>query len=261
MGETSFKIMLFLFNIIFVAFVAGIILFIYQYRAKKKKHNQQLIYKDESHKKELLKTQMEIQTNTMIHIGQEIHDSVGQKLTLASLYIKQLPITDFDQAYSASIKCISKIIDDSLGELRQISKSLTNNDIQNRDIISLVKQLCKTSDNLNTCNINFDYNNKIYIDSIAIKTVIFRTIQEFIQNSIKHSKCKQISIDINQNDNTTIVMLKDNGIGFDIESSIDNGIGLKNFKKRAELIGAKLTYTSEMEKGTQLTLELASNES
>ena len=253
--------MLFLFNIIFVAFVAGIILFIHQYRAKKKMHNQQLLYKDDIHKKELITTQMEIQTNTMIHIGQEIHDSVGQKLTLASLYLKQLPIGDFNQIHVASVEAINKIVDDSLEELRQISKSLINNDIQNRDIISLIEQLCRTSDNLNMCSISFDYNKKIYIDSIAVKTVILRTIQEFIQNSLKHSKCNLISLSINQNENTTIVMLNDNGIGFNIESSVDKGIGLKNFKKRAELIGAQLTYTSEIKKGTQLTLELASNES
>ena len=260
MGETSFKIMLFLFNIIFVAFVAGIVLFIYQYRAKKKKHNQQLLYKDESHKKELLKTQMEIQTNTMTHIGQEIHDSVGQKLTLASLYLKQLPIADFNQLHTTSIQSINKIIDESLEELRQISKSLTNNDLQNKDIISLVKQLCTTIDNLNSCTIKFDYNKNIYLDSIATKTVVYRIIQEFIQNSIKHSKCNLITINIDKNKNGIILLLQDNGIGFDTESYLCKGIGLKNFKKRAELIGAKLTYTSNFEKGTQLNLELAADE-
>ena len=66
-------------------------------QVKKKKHHQQLLHKDETHKKEILKVQMEIQTNTMNHIGQEIHDSVGQKLTLASLYIKQLPIDQLEQ--------------------------------------------------------------------------------------------------------------------------------------------------------------------
>lgn len=252
--------MLFLFNIIFVAFVAGIIVFIFQYKAKKKKHNQQLLYKDEIHKKELLKSQIEIQTNTMIHIGQEIHDSVGQKLTLASLYLKQLPITDFNDTQIASIESINKIVDNSLEELRQISKSLTNNNIQNSDIISLVEQLCKTADNLNKCSIDFEYNKKIYIDSIAVKTVILRTIQEFVQNSIKHSKCDLITIHINQNENTIVVSLKDNGIGFNMESSVNKGIGLKNFKKRAELIGATLNYTSAINKGTELTLEIAFNE-
>lgn len=253
--------MLFLFNMIFVAFVAGIVLFIYQYRVKKKKHNQQLQYKDETHKKELLQTQMEIQTNTMTHIGQEIHDSVGQKLTLASLYLKQLPIADFDQLHAASIQSINEIVDDSLEELRQISKSLTNNDIQNNDIISLIEQLCIRIDNLNQCSINFNYNKKIYLDTIATKTVVFRIIQEFIQNSIKHSKCNLITINLHQNESGIIVLLKDNGIGFDIESSVGKGIGLNNFKKRAELIEAKLTYTSKIKKGTQLILELASNES
>ncbi|WP_158597027.1 sensor histidine kinase [Aquimarina sp. BL5] len=253
--------MLILFNIIFVAFVAGIVLFIFQYRIKKKEHNKQLQYKDETHKKELLKTQMEIQTNTMTHIGQEIHDSVGQKLTLASLYLKQLPIADFDQLQGNSIQSINEIIDDSLEELREISKSLTNNNIQNNDIISLIEQLCARINNLNKCSINFEYNKKVYLDTNATKTVIFRIIQEFVQNSIKHSKCDLITINLDQNENNIVLSLKDNGIGFNINTSIEKGIGLKNFRKRAELIKAKLEYTSEIEKGTQLTLELVNYES
>ena len=251
--------MLALFNVIFLAFIAGIIIFIYQYQVKKKKHHQQLLHKDETHKKEILKVQMEIQTNTMNHIGQEIHDSVGQKLTLASLYIKQLPIDQLEQ-HTTSIQSINNLVDHSLEELRQISRSLAQSSIKNQSIIDLLEQLSSRVNHLNKCKVKFEYPQPIIIHSIAVKTVIYRIAQEFIQNSIKHAKCSLITIKLTQDTDNIILYLEDNGIGFDMGSVTNGGIGINNFEKRAKWIGATLHYDSKIDHGTQLTLEIPENE-
>ena len=90
MGENTVIISIVLYNIFFLAFVGGIIIFIRQYRLKKKSHEKELEIADQLHKEELLQTQVEIQKQTMKHIGREIHDNVGQKLTLSGLYLQQL---------------------------------------------------------------------------------------------------------------------------------------------------------------------------
>lgn len=259
MGETSFKIMLVLFNVIFLAFIAGIIIFIYQYQIKKKKHNQQLLRKDETHKKEILKAQMEIQTNTMNHIGQEIHDSVGQKLTLASLYIKQLPIDQLAQ-YTTSLQSINDLVDHSLEELRQISRSLAQSSIKNQSTVELLEQLSSRVNHLNKCEVKFECSSSIKIHSIAIKTVIYRITQEFIQNSIKHAKCSLITIKLIQDTDRTTLHLEDNGIGFDMDNVANGGIGISNFEERAKWIGATLHYNSEIDYGTRLIIEIPENE-
>lgn len=259
MGETSLKIMFVLFNVIFVAFIAGILLFIYQYKLKKKKHDRQLLYKDETHKKELLKTQIEIQTDTMRHIGQDIHDSVGQKLTLASLYLKQLPADQLD-SFATTILSVNQLIDDSLEELRQVSKSLTQSNIMNQTLIMLLEQLSNRVTNLNKFKIDFQYQKNIIISSVIVKTVAYRIAQEFIQNSIKHSKCSLISLKLSEDQGIVTLALRDDGVGFNMDTLTSRGIGISNFKKRADWIGAKLYYKSKINQGTQLTLVLPENE-
>ena len=90
MGKTEIVITIVVFNLFFILFIVGIVVFIRQYKLKKKEHIGMLTSQTEAHQKELLATQIEIQQQTMQHIGREIHDNIGQKLTLASLYTQQL---------------------------------------------------------------------------------------------------------------------------------------------------------------------------
>ena len=113
--------MLIIFNVIFIAFIGAIILFIRQYRIKKRTHLKELETIDVLHKKELLKTQMEIQSQTMKYIGREIHDNIGQKLTLSSLYLQQLVFENKTEQITDNINNINDIINESLTELRHLS--------------------------------------------------------------------------------------------------------------------------------------------
>ena len=90
MGKTETIITIFIFNIFFILFIVAVVVFIKQYKTKKKEHTAMLLFQKEQHQQELLFAQIEIQQQTMQHIGREIHDNIGQKLTLASLYTQQL---------------------------------------------------------------------------------------------------------------------------------------------------------------------------
>ena len=114
MGETSFKIMLIVFNLIFIAFIGAIIIFIREYRVKKRTHLKELDTIDLLHKKELLKTQTEIQKETMQYIGREIHDNVGQKLTLSSIYLQQMVFENKAPQIDENINAINDVINEAL---------------------------------------------------------------------------------------------------------------------------------------------------
>ncbi len=256
MGKTSFIILLILFNVIFVAFLAAIIIFIREYRIKKKRHLAQIHTIDQTHKKELLETQIEIQTATMKHIGREIHDNVGQKLTLASLYIQQLIFENKTPQINTTIDGINNIINESLQELRQLSKSLTDDYIASNDINKLLEQECQKTQAITKCTIAFLNRTQIDLESYHIKSVLYRITQEFLQNSMKHAHCKTIRVLLDSTPHAIILRLEDDGIGFDIDAQKSNGIGLQNIKKRAELIGGTLTLESIEKVGTTLILKI-----
>lgn len=256
MGKTQIIITLILFNVIFITFLGAIFIFIREYKKKKKAHLQQISTIDETHKEELLETQLEIQTQTMQYIGQEIHDNIGQKLTLASIYTQQLIFENKAPEINESIKGINDIINQSLQELRQLSKSLTDDSIKNNSIDNLIENECKKVNDLKKCNAQFSKHIDIELDSYQIKSILLRITQEFLQNSIKHSQCKNIFISLHISNTIIRFILEDDGIGFKSETVKSNGIGLQNIRKRTELIGGNILLESVEKVGTKLTIEI-----
>jgi len=248
--------MLIIFNVIFIAFIGAIVIFIRQYRIKKKSHLKQLEAVDVLHKEELLKTQMEIQTQTMKHIGREIHDNVGQKLTLSSLYLQQLPLQNQTPEIVNSIKDIGDIINESLDDLRHLSKSLTDDAIESHSVVNLLTNECKRVNSLKTHSVNFKSNLKKEYVLYEVKSVLLRITQEFIQNSIKHANCKNIEVSLNENKGKLQLILKDDGKGFDTKNLSTNGIGLKNIEKRIKIIKGIFKSKSDAINGTEFIVEI-----
>ena len=255
MGKGEFIIALILFNIIFIAFISAIIIFIRQYRIKKKTHLSEIQDIDETHRKALLETEIEIRTQTMKHIGREIHDNIGQKLTLASLYTQQLAIAKKPDIQK-NAEQINDIIDQSLTELRQLSKSLTDNTIDEKSIVKLIDEECIKINALKKYIVQFTNDPEIHIESYTIKSILLRITQEFIQNSMKHGQCKHITVSLVKKLSSLQLLLKDDGIGFDMDTLQSNGIGLKNIKKRVALIGGTMQLESQNKLGTALTIEI-----
>lgn len=259
MGKNEIIITIILFNLFFILFLSGIVVFIKQYKQKKKEHENKLFLQQKEHEQELLSTQLEIQTQTMQYIGREIHDNIGQKLTLASLYAQQLTYENKAPHITENIENISTIINDSLSELRQLSKSLTDNKIEQNSLLDLLKQECEKINELKKCKVHFYCQKNIDIPSYQSKSIVLRITQEFIQNSMKHSKCKNITVTLEKKTTYIQLTLKDDGIGFDL-SQQSNGIGLLNMKKRSEMIDGRYTLVSEKNTGTQLTLQIPASE-
>jgi signal transduction histidine kinase len=257
MRKEDLIITIILFNLFFIAFIIAILIYIRQYRLKKKEHNAMLRIQNEEHKRELLTTQIEIQTQTMQHIGREIHDNIGQKLTLASLYTQQLAYENKAPQINESIESISAIINQSLSELRELSKSLTDNSIDSSSISSLLESECSKINELKITKVSFTTNDDQIKLDYQRKSVLLRITQEFIQNSIKHANCHNISVSLYKTNDLLQLKLEDDGQGFDLIASklSKSGIGLSNMKKRAEIIGGKYNIQSNSN-GTNVLVEI-----
>jgi len=256
MREPEIIIITILFYIILGVFILGIVVFIKQYIKRKRVHLAQIKQIDEEHKRELLETQVEIQSQTMKHIGREIHDNVGQKLTLASLYAQQLILEKRVPKAFKQVNEIGEIINDSLNELRQLSKSLTNDTLENYSLVKLIEKECELVNQLKECDVHFVSTLKTKVNSYHIKSILFRITQEFLQNSIKHSGCKNIQISLSKVEDNLYLCLQDDGKGFDISNMEAKGIGLKNMEKRTQMLGGEFLLESQIDEGTKLTLNI-----
>lgn len=253
MDKTEIILFIFLSSVMLTIFIVGVVLFVYKYRKRKLLHDKEKGEIEKQHRVDLLNTQLHSQQQTMEHIGQEIHDSVAQKLTLASIYAQRMEFENTVAETGDKLAAISKIINDSLLELRQLSKSLTDSKLQEAGLSELIQMECDQVNTTGICAANFKAD-KVPEISIAAKSSLFRIVQEFIQNSIKHSGCRKIDIRIEYINGQLAMTLADDGKGFDMEVVQHKGIGLDNIRRRIQVLGGTYTIKSEINKGTILQL-------
>ncbi|MCZ4223629.1 sensor histidine kinase [Pedobacter rhodius] len=257
MGKTELLITIILFNLFFVLFVVAVMVYIKKYKLRKREYLNEIKVTNEIHQRELLTTQMEIQQATMQHIGRELHDNIGQKLTLVSLYTQQLVYENKVPQENEKIEQIYQIINSSLQDLRSLSKNLTNDKISENEIVTLIQEEVDNINALKKCMVTFEHNfNAINLEFVK-KNVLLRITQEFLQNSLKHARCNNIKIQLNSSpDFFLMLQIEDDGTGFNYEETASDGIGLKNIKRRAEIIGGQFSLQSSVNFGTKLTIIL-----
>ncbi len=211
---------------------------------------------EHQHEVQLFTSKIEMQQQTMEHLGKEIHDNIGQKLTLASLYTQQLDHENKAPNVKDTITNISTLLNETLSEMRELTKSLTLNAIENSSIATLIENECERVKKLKIFSVKFFCENKKINLSYEVKTIMIRIVQEFFQNSIKHAKCSNITIKFAKVKSEVVLILEDNGNGFDTENYYSAGFGLKNMKERTEMLNGKFQLESKMNLGTKITILL-----
>lgn len=243
--------------VVLTAFALTVLAVMIIYRKRKLQHAQEIAQISEKFSRELLEAQLEVQRQTMQHIGREIHDHVGQQLTLAFLYMQQLQPND--PKMMDRIQSVTTIIDESIVDLRNLSRSLTNTSFMDNDLDQLIKLECSKVHSARRCEVNFQCSTSPIESSGAVKSFVVRILQEFLQNSLKHSQCKAIVVELSSDVNGIVLSAMDDGKGF-TEDNEQAGIGLANMRKRAAMIGADLVIESSHQQGTRLRLFIPSQQ-
>ncbi len=255
MGERELITFIFLVNIILIIFIIGVVWFVFQYRKRKIEHEKELLRINEKHIKELLSSQLEVQKQTMIDIGKEIHDNLGQKLTLASIYLQQIPYRQSEKDLATQTFEVNELLNEILKDLRQLSQSLVNPEFYESDFLTLLRKEVERVNNMTDVEvILITSESDLNLNSVQ-RNALFRIIQEFMQNSLKHSRCRSIRLSVTRVGKKINITAEDDGRGFEQENNLP-GIGLTNMKRRALELGAGFTLESEAGKGTRIILEL-----
>lgn len=200
--------------------------------------------------KTLTKSQIEIHENTLKNIAWELHDNVGQLLSLARLELNILEPKLKNS--SDKIKEVSAIIGESLQEIRTISKTLNAEVINNLGIVDAIQVEIDRFNRLKFIKSDFKIHGAVYNIPEKDEIILFRMIQEFFSNTIKHSKASELKVSLNYTSDHLTIRVEDNGQGFDITRA-KKGSGLINIKSRAALIKTKLDFSSD-KNGTKMKL-------
>ena len=241
---------------IVVLLLALTLIFLFIFIQKKKKsHFEEKRKFKEKYSRELARSQNEIREKALENISWEIHDNVGQLLSVAKLQLNRLE-TKVTNKNKPFLDEITGLVSKSLQDLRALSKSLNPVSIKKIGLLKALELELDRYNRLNFIQANLEVINSPFRLHKEKETILFRILQEFIHNTIKHAKASKLNVVINYNPNEVTINIKDNGIGFNInDEKFLNGIGLLNMKGRAELIKADFRIDSEINKGTSLFIK------
>lgn len=243
---------LILMTISVLTLTGGIFYIILQYRKKRIAFEAERKLAEEIHKHELLKTKVESKTQTMKFIGLEIHDSVTQKLTLASIYLNMVKAELNDTNLTQS----GKLIQDSLDELRQLSHTLIDDKIERLSLGDLIKNEAAKLEELDLIKVELDIEEIKAEVNVEAKNMLIRVVQEFIQNTLKHAHASKINIHLSSNAQNILLHLSDDGIGFDLDAKKSEGMGLSNIFRRVHALQGIAFFDNTTAKGTLLKITI-----
>ena len=238
-----------LFSLCLVVFLV-----IDKYQKRKLKHNTELLKINSQHEQEILKAQIQVQEHTFSWISSEIHDNIGQKLSLAKLHLNRLKLPDskFDQDL---LNDAVQIITETLNDLRDISKSTSQDKIIQEGFLVLLKTDIERMNRSGSFQFKLSIIGDEYFLEPNIELMIYRTIQESLNNVLKHSNATQVNIKLHYQNQLITVEISDNGVGFS-ESEIKYGSGLNNIQMRVEHLQGKVSINSQKGKGTTIQIHI-----
>lgn len=253
MEKNEIGILIYAFAIILSALGVFLLLFYLLFKRKQKTHKMKIIALNE----ELMQTQIEIQERTLKNVSQEIHDNIGQVLSLAKLNLNTFSnITDQDN--KNKLHSTKELVSKAINDLRDLAKSMHGEKIAEIGLQQAVDNELKIIRNTGQYQTELIAEGEHYNLEPQSQMVLFRIVQEVLHNAIKHSKAKNITVHFNYGPNTFTLTVKDDGIGFDLAKSevTNNGIGLSSMKNRAALIGGKFSLYSTLNQGTTASISL-----
>ncbi len=200
----------------------------------------------------LLKAQLEMQDHTFKAISQEIHDNVGQILSLAKL---NLNILTFQEQNNPTLNIVKELVANSIAELRDLGASYHADRLVEEGLIAAIRHQMNLLEKTGMFTTFFE--SKLLTVPIEKSKIVFlyRMVQEALNNIVKHAGATQVHLKIFSESEEVHIEIRDNGKGFQT-SDVDfkPGIGLSSIQQRASMIGAKANITSEPGIGTRVDL-------
>jgi two-component system NarL family sensor kinase len=243
-------------TLIFLLAPFFIILYVLVYNRRKKRHKEEKAQMKTAFDAEIVKTQLEVQEQTMQNIGADLHDNIGQLLSLSSLTLGSIQLNDLEKARQ-KIDAAIDLTGRSIKEMRLLGKLLQGDQLMGVGLPEAIRHEITWMERSGKYQVNYTQEGEMPINSNLDKDlIIFRILQEVMNNIIKHSFATQINIKLVYRQLQMQLYIDDNGVGFKTDSlpADKMGMGLLNMNKRAKIVGGEVTINSAEQKGTRTSV-------
>ncbi len=197
-------------------------------------------------------------------ISRELHDEAGQSLLYIRLRLEMLQRNmDEKSALHGEIGDIRKITEHTILEMRRLIAALSPAVLQQLGLGAALRRLLSRFRQLHSCQVRLGLSP---LDRLPkrVETIVYRLVQECLNNIAKHSKASNVNISLTSADGVLRLVVEDDGVGFLVSEALakSNSFGLAGMRERVTLLGGNFEVTSERirgrkkRRGTRVTAEL-----
>jgi signal transduction histidine kinase len=189
-------------------------------------------------------------------VSRELHDGMGQKLIGAKLQMENCEGQDYP-CLQRTFSEIKNVFASLIEETRQISNDLMPPALNELGLANALENLCATTSHQSNLEIEFSSHGLDNSPDSKTTVYLYRIAQEALNNAIRHSGANDISMQLIENKENLILILEDNGRGFDPgQSEPGSGNGLYNMRERARILGGTLNVETSPGKGTTIRVKI-----
>jgi len=239
----------------------AIIFFFIVYQKRLLTQKSQMLEMESTYQKKLLKSSVEAQEVERKRIASDLHDSAGSMLSATKMYVKQLPTNNKNTAVS-NISLIKKeslgLLGDIITNIREITHNLSPQNLEQFGLIAAIEDMTDRINDLNSFEVSFQFNDRRRLPKEQ-EIILYRIIQELLNNTLKHAQASQAFIQITFEDNRMKLSYRDDGKGFnldEVKTKSSKSLGLIGIESRVSSLNASLDLKSEIGQGFQAFVEL-----
>jgi signal transduction histidine kinase len=237
----------------FFSMLIGILFYsIYLYHQRKKKHlkDQQLFQTN------LLQARIEMQETTFNRISNELHDNLGQIASIIKINLNTINLTDVDKARE-KLEFTKDLVRRLITDLKLASISLNGDRVIKSGIYKALEKEIETVNKIDHIIATYSVSGDHIELGEETTLIIFRIVQELVNNALKHSGARNINLTLNITKNLFTLSFSDDGQGFDQQILTGPHCeGLHNIMKRAKMITAEFFINSKQGSGTTAILQM-----
>jgi signal transduction histidine kinase len=243
-------------SLVFLLVAFFLILFVLYFLKKKKQIHLEKELLKKTFSQTLLQSQLEIKEQTLQHISHELHDNLGQVASLIKINLTTLQLNEKEKS-AEKIEDTKELTRQLIGDIKALSVSLGSDRVTQTGLAKAIQTEIERLNKTGEFVASFvEEGNLPAIDNEKV-IILYRMLQELLNNIVKHSAAKHINVLLNVSGNLFTLAVSDDGMGFNVEEKINSGgAGLHNLQNRASLINAQLSIQSKPGKGTQVNIQL-----
>ncbi|MCF6351655.1 MAG: transporter substrate-binding domain-containing protein [Cyclobacteriaceae bacterium] len=207
----------------------------------------------------IIATIMNTEDRERTRISKEVHDSLGQTLSVIALNMDKVnqEVSQLSEKQQERFKNLNILINQAVNESRNIAHNLMPSTLSDFGYSLAVENMIETLKGATDTTFNFytNYNENRLGKSAELG--LYRITQEAVNNIIKHAQAKNVTIQLMCYPDIAILTIEDDGVGFDLHNSNElSRFGLNSMENRARSLNAEFSLASEPGKGTVITLQI-----